>query len=109
MVLTRRSIGTVRNVATSATECLPGVDTPLADGTVVLGVTAVEGALASARSRLAAYPQRSQLAIASSPVSASTMNSCEELPPISPASASTALNVRPQRANILEYASYIAS
>src|SRR3989337_883710 len=61
----------------------------------------------SAFSILAAYPQESQETTASSPVSASTINSWENCPPISPVSASTGLNVSPQRLKILMYASYI--
>src|SRR3972149_6308849 len=63
--------------------------------------------LLSAFSILAAYPQESQETTASSPVSASTINSWENCPPISPVSASTGLNVSPQRLKILMYASYI--
>ena len=51
----------------------------------------------SARSTLAAYSQASQTAMPSSPVSASTMNSCEDVPPIRPVSASTGRKVSPQR------------
>ncbi len=57
----------------------------------------------------AAYSQRSQLTIASSPESASTWNSCERLPPIAPVSASTGRKRSPQRSKMRRYAAYITS
>ena len=47
--------------------------------------------------------------MASSPESASTMNSWEEEPPIEPVSASTARNLRPHRSKMRRYAWYILS
>ena len=47
-----------------------------------------------------AYSQCEQETMASSPESASTMNSWEEVPPMEPVSASTARNLRPQRSKM---------
>lgn len=55
----------------------------------------------------AANSEVGQYAIASSPVSAITWNSCEKLPPIEPLSAATARNSRPRRVKMRTYASYI--
>ena len=58
------------------------------------------GSRVSAFSMFAAYSQAEQETMASSPESASTMNSWEEVPPMEPVSASTARNFSPQRSKI---------
>ena len=58
---------------------------------------AIAGAMASARSTLAAYSDVSENASGCSPGSASTWNSCEALPPIAPVSACTARNFNSRR------------
>ena len=60
------------------------------------------GAKASASSTLAAKSDAGQNAIASSPESASTWNSCEPVPPIEPVSAATARNCSPRRVKMRE-------
>jgi hypothetical protein len=66
------------------------------------------GGRASAISRFAAYSSPSEKAIASSPESASTWNSCDALPPMLPVSARTARKRRFMRVKMREYASCIA-
>ena len=87
--------GTPRNFDTSSIVFCPGVST-VASAAPGAG-RGVAGATASASSTFAAYSEPVENAIASSPDSASTWNSCETLPPIAPESACTARNDSPRR------------
>src|SRR5258706_15062978 len=86
--------GSLRSSATSSQVFFPGVGTFFIDSLPCFLFSC--GERASASSTFAAYCDCGDQAIASSPESARTWNSCEPVPPIAPVSAATARNLRPR-------------
>ena len=105
MVFTTFFSSVFKKSATSVTETIAGVSTIVKSKRS--SFFDILDDLMEADSTLAAKSQSLHDRIKSSPVSARTINSWEELPPIIPESAWTALKVKPHLSNILLYASNI--